>query len=198
MVSVHPRWRGEQARITGAPRFSIGSSPLARGTAGHGRARRNAGRFIPAGAGNSTRMPRCSITWTVHPRWRGEQSWRGCCWRGGLGSSPLARGTVAHGRFFFRIRRFIPAGAGNSGRVVPDQRHAAVHPRWRGEQDAAPIWSDVTTGSSPLARGTGAAEANERAQARFIPAGAGNSRTVRERSWWSPVHPRWRGEQQRG
>ena len=53
----------------------------------------------------------------------------------------------------------------------------------------------ATSGSSPLARGTGQAESNERAQARFIPAGAGNRKVATSTiSPWA-VHPRWRGEQ---
>ena len=33
-------------------------------------------RFIPAGAGNSSRFCRAIATSPVHPRWRGEQGWR--------------------------------------------------------------------------------------------------------------------------
>ena len=70
--SVHPRLRGElctASRIGGAP---AGSSPLARGTrvsrTGFSRRRR----FIPACAGNSTRVGTTGTDGAVHPRLRGE------------------------------------------------------------------------------------------------------------------------------
>ena len=71
--AVHPRWRGEQVSApTMAMNFG-GSSPLARGTVGRGCARRDAGRFIPAGAGNSSSAGLSAVPQPVHPRWRGEQ-----------------------------------------------------------------------------------------------------------------------------
>jgi len=94
------------------------SSPLARGTRPSSLPGRVWGRFIPAGAGNtSTRRPAHRPT-PVHPRWRGEHhpapDHRGAA----TGSSPLARGaphlmwpTIAH-------QRFIPAGAGNTSASV--------------------------------------------------------------------------------
>ena len=70
---VHPRWRGEQpANMIPGIGFT-GSSPLARGTdrafhsTGHGH------RFIPAGAGNSSKLSIYHLLLPVHPRWRGEQ-----------------------------------------------------------------------------------------------------------------------------
>ena len=53
MSPVHPRSRGEHARIGGLPTRKIGSSPLARGTRQHPSWRREGGRFIPARAGNT-------------------------------------------------------------------------------------------------------------------------------------------------
>ena len=53
----------------------------------------------------------------------------------------------------------------------------------------------TTSGSSPLARGTGCPMKCPRRTQRFIPAGAGNSIGARRRRDGKPVHPRWRGEQ---
>ena len=75
-------------------------------------------RFIPAGAGNTAADSRAGHHRPVYPRWRGEHpfifvsSWRD------LGLSPLARGTLVD-KVARQVRlRFIPAGAGNTGRQV--------------------------------------------------------------------------------
>ena len=49
-------------------------------------------------------------------------------------------------------------------------------------------------GSSPLARGTHAAEGRDAQALRFIPAGAGNTPVRSDRAVDQAVHPRWRGE----
>ena len=69
----------------------------------------------------------------VYPRWRGElhdgQAITGMT----HGLSPLARGTqyaFNHCQAYFR---FIPAGAGNSHKLVKQTLPGSVYPRWRGE-----------------------------------------------------------------
>ena len=74
-----------------APIF--GSSPLARGTPGAVGSPYGAGRFIPAGAGNTHRRPVVCERVSVHPRWRGEHRVAMLSVLVVLGSSPLARGT---------------------------------------------------------------------------------------------------------
>ena len=49
-------------------------------------------------------------------------------------------------------------------------------------------------GLSPLARGTLIPGSNLLNMARFIPAGAGNSRIATSGTVYEPVYPRWRGE----
>ncbi len=49
-------------------------------------------------------------------------------------------------------------------------------------------------GLSPLARGTHTGGGNVGGARRFIPAGAGNTRTKSARNVPSAVYPRWRGE----
>ena len=92
---VHPRSRGEQ--ITSArPIFSsVGSSPLARGTDTLRTADADAKRFIPARAGNRRVCGRSPASCAVHPRSRGEQFSNQGVTVASIGSSPLARGTVA-------------------------------------------------------------------------------------------------------
>ena len=131
--AVHPRWRGEHRRIPFPMASMIGSSPLARGTPSYRTARTWSHRFIPAGAGNTSKIASTRGTSTVHPRWRGEhksaQLRRGR--RGG--SSPLARGTRPSRTPRPACCRFIPAGAGNTLTLTYRLARAAVHPRWRGE-----------------------------------------------------------------
>ena len=174
-MSVHPRWRGEQSRVTWVRAQPGGSSPLARGT---GAAKRRCAapcRFIPAGAGNRRSPFRLAHRRAVHPRWRGEQMCQP--WRDPQagGSSPLARGTERKSRFGDGQKRFIPAGAGNSTALSLANSQASVHPRWRGEQCRQ--------------------QRQCVAQVRFIPAGAGNRLCFTQVFRETPVHPRWRGEQ---
>ncbi len=70
----------------------------------------------------------------------------------------------------------------------------AVHPRWRGEHHIGRSKQAVGGGSSPLARGTLVQGEAPLAQARFIPAGAGNTQVQRREGGVLSVHPRWRGE----
>ena len=71
-----------------------------------------------------------------------------------VGSSPLARGTQPAGVFIIRVRRLIPARAGNTGLGVLWLRIGAAHPRSRGEHCALSGSRWIAHGSSPLARGT--------------------------------------------
>ncbi len=111
-----------------------------------------------------------------------------------IGSSPLARGTRGNGHQACALERFIPAGAGNTAASSARARASAVHPRWRGEHLDPEERAELRPGSSPLARGTLMAFALDTTHPRFIPAGAGNTRsaTTTLRKW--TVHPRWRGE----
>ncbi len=114
IAPVYPRWRGELKSVVEAGKLKSGLSPLARGTRRRSCPRRLAGRFIPAGAGNSCCCCGLRPVQTVYPRWRGE------LWPDPQmifcehGLSPLARGTLSADFFALFAWRFIPAGAGNS------------------------------------------------------------------------------------
>ncbi len=70
--AVYPRWRGEHVFWSIWPEPRFGLSPLARGTRNRTRKSLAGNRFIPAGAGNTSR-DRFSVSLvTVYPRWRGE------------------------------------------------------------------------------------------------------------------------------
>ncbi len=70
----------------------------------------------------------------------------------------------------------------------------SVHPRWRGEHLSSRGCRSAGRGSSPLARGTRRARTASAALTGFIPAGAGNTFSLRLSRVHGAVHPRWRGE----
>ena len=175
---VHPRWRGEQLAATCGRNCRGGSSPLARGTGAAMVYSSVSSRFIPAGAGNRRLDRPVHDHATVHPRWRGEQGRRGITANEKDGSSPLARGTDCVARQLARLRRFIPAGAGNRGFCRTRNPQSSVHPRWRGDQLEEAVKVQLPPGSSPLARGTADEAASTVLTRRFIPAGAGNRAKV--------------------
>ncbi len=172
---VHPRWRGEHRSATFFDRNNLGSSPLARGTPRRRRLLAGRGRFIPAGAGNTSRAAAVPASGTVHPRWRGEHNNCAEPTSGDNGSSPLARGTPKSAPRRQSLYRFIPAGAGNTADYADYCAMLAVHPRWRGEHYEKTLLQILGAGSSPLARGTPQAGAECNDDNRFIPAGAGNT-----------------------
>ncbi len=130
----------------------------------------------------------------VYPRWRGEHC---SCKNNNFhipGLSPLTRGTCYAGPGERRYIRFIPAGAGNTNNRRSQLSAETVYPRWRGEHMGRVHRSHFCIGLSPLARGTHGACASLAFLHRFIPAGAGNTRSARRGGDSPPVYPRWRGE----
>ena len=152
--SVYPRWRGELISPGISCSRGRGLSPLARGTRPSPVFRSFRPRFIPAGAGNSSRAIAIAIVRSVYPRWRGElyinevNLWKL------YGLSPLARGTLFMRGSKSPRRRFIPAGAGNSGQGNSITIPCPVYPRWRGELLLYRDYRRGIVGLSPLARGT--------------------------------------------
>ena len=174
-----------------------GSSPLARGTLRSSSLAPPLQRFIPARAGNTPDERLCRRPCPVHPRSRGEHWVPRRIPPGHLGSSPLARGTRAREQRLDEQHRFIPARAGNTVWSVPHPYPIAVHPRSRGEHEMGGVESRLADGSSPLARGTRAAQAPQLPRGRFIPARAGNTAPGRPGGRTRPVHPRSRGEHEK-
>ena len=136
-ATVHPRRRGEQVSTDVIDQEIYGSSPQARGTDAVLERGPLGERFIPAGAGNRHRPGPATASPAVHPRRRGEQITPGSAVVVTGGSSPQARGTVLIIGYREVSDRFIPAGAGNSVKLVAIGFPPAVHPRRRGEQHAA-------------------------------------------------------------
>ncbi len=147
MPPVYPRWRGEHEVLIDIPFFMVGLSPLARGTHKRRQPPDRSGRFIPAGAGNTSRQNRAppagagntisEVTMinpiSVYPRWRGEHVLEPTLIPQKYGLSPLARGTHCHMEVAKLPLRFIPAGAGNTSPHATPLFSVPVYPRWRGE-----------------------------------------------------------------
>ncbi len=92
--SVYPRWRGEHVLIAVVTVGICGLSPLARGTRGEFSRNARLSRFIPAGAGNTSKWRSTARQSAVYPRWRGEHLFHHRTVNVGAGLSPLARGTL--------------------------------------------------------------------------------------------------------
>ncbi len=151
-------------------------------------------RFIPAGAGNTQKVPVVPDERPVYPRWRGEHRAHFRKIQIIHGLSPLARGTRQRARQTHSGRRFIPAGAGNTVISHLTACTPQVYPRWRGEHSLSSMRNFPRRGLSPLARGTLPFTNNNIALQRFIPAGAGNTLGLGLGLGSDAVYPRWRGE----
>ncbi len=191
---VYPRWRGELFCALAFCWLSRGLSPLARGTLCRCQHCWRVIRFIPAGAGNTVPRIISLSSSTVYPRWRGEHVGRESFDCPYIGLSPLARGTHQRYRLQLTGSRFIPAGAGNTGKTNIGVRVVPVYPRWRGEHPFIFVSSWRDLGLSPLARGTRTKYPSLNPRRRFIPAGAGNTIETFHAIKQAAVYPRWRGE----
>ncbi len=194
-VPVHPRGCGEHHKPETEPAVLAGSSPRVRGTPGAVSRGRNSSRFIPAGAGNTPAPASVLVLLSVHPRGCGEHDQgrivlvlfygssprvRGTRYDATqdsveqVGSSPRVRGTRRRPYYIVAVLRFIPAGAGNTRRLLIGRRPIAVHPRGCGEHSIKFARPALT--------------------AWFIPAGAGNTSGGACCHGSAPVHPRGCGE----
>ena len=151
-------------------------------------------RFIPAGAGNTSLISTAKTVPAVHPCGRREHILSIAQRKSACGSSLRAQGTLTcKGSDHFK-RRFIPAGAGNTPGRIPAAVARAVHPCGRREHISVPWHSIRSDGSSLRAQGTLRRNLGGSTMTRFIPAGAGNTRTTRALSKKEPVHPCGRRE----
>ena len=193
-ASVHPRMRGERVRWAAAPSSISGSSPHVRGMPACRFNNIDPDRFIPACAGNASRISAtCSAT-PVHPRMCGERIRWYQPKSGKHGSSPHARGTRQADHLNRIVQRFIPAYAGNATTLHRPHFWNSVHPRIRGERKTSDLCKQHPDGSSPHTRGTLRGGDRMRGHTRFIPAYAGNAQSPGRTIEGLPVHPRIRRE----
>ena len=110
------------------------------------------------------------------------------------GSSPHSRGTLLEDGEDLLLERFIPALAGNTRPCWCRQATHPVHPRTRGEHAGDIVVGSASFGSSPHSRGTPTFICPCAQSLRFIPALAGNTRSLTISLTGIAVHPRTRGE----
>ena len=192
--SVHPRVCGERSGVGVDLTYSAGSSPRMRGTPGCSNPSTTGERFIPAYAGNAAGRSKFDMNFTVHPRVCGERGGTSRSGVGPSGSSPRMRGTHVEDEVAGELRRFIPAYAGNARARAAAVLVAAVHPRVCGERTSPSCRCSRSGGSSPRMRGTLIFATVTGSIRRFIPAYAGNARSLRLRRYVGSVHPRVCGE----
>ena len=93
-----------------------------------------------------------------------------------------------------RLRRLIPARAGNTTCTLTVSCETPAHPRSRGEHSASGFVISPPSGSSPLARGTHSGSFTGGSPRRLIPARAGNTCPESAQQTDAAAHPRSRGE----
>ena len=150
---AHPRSRRVYSTVKSGRMTIEGSSPLARGLPRACEPSDPRRRIIPARAGFTTGLRAIGPTTSDHPRSRGVYRRCSCFARGGVGSSPLARGLPSQ---FARpaLRRWIiPARAGFTRRSWTSPRTTGDHPRSHGVYRKWCRRRGHRRGSSPLARG---------------------------------------------
>ena len=151
-------------------------------------------RFIPAWAGNTSLRAAHRSVAAVHPRVGGEHAAYQPSIAAGTGSSPRGRGTRLDRLAYGDRKRFIPAWAGNTPRIVSAQTRPTVHPRVGGEHWRRANLTHRVDGSSPRGRGTPRHRSAQAGRLRFIPAWAGNTLGGRGPDSGAAVHPRVGGE----
>ena len=192
--SDHPRAGGEHFGFALGPETNTGSSPRRRGTPRSRPIGAISGRIIPAQAGNTAAGWRSSLGRPDHPRAGGEHLADAGKHSVVFGSSPRRRGTQRRHVPGRRLRRIIPAQAGNTQSAQRLSCRGADHPRAGGEH-ASRIRSHLSgSGSSPRRRGTHSQQRILPELVRIIPAQAGNT-PISPLARWTPTdHPRAGGE----
>ena len=190
----HPRSRGEYISTSLAEDYRAGSSPLSRGIPPRAGEHQPLLRIIPALVGNTPTNLAAPPSAQDHPRSRGEYYGLGFSTRSPEGSSPLSRGILPEPGAHLDQLGIIPALAGNT---LPRHHRGGGerdHPRSRGEYAVSRPAGRKASGSSPLSRGIPSRRSRRIAEARIIPALAGNTSSPRPPAHGGTDHPRSRGE----
>ena len=192
--SVHPCGRREHLDSRANLPAAAGSSLRAQGTRTTSVAPCTKRRFIPAGAGNTADHVLILYDEAVHPCGRREHIFRPFPGFAVNGSSLRAQGTPIPLNKSNTFIRFIPAGAGNTRKQPRQRQLEAVHPCGRREHYIRLKIDCNSTGSSLRAQGTQKGHTQTVQCLRFIPAGAGNTSSLRPEVKTRSVHPCGRRE----
>ena len=133
-----------------------------------------------------------------HPRVCGEHDKQNTRQINLKGSSPRMRGAHRHRHRGVLLPGIIPAYAGSTGLLVVRLDHYQDHPRVCGEHKACPRLLHSPTGSSPRMRGAPQDLARPLRVLGIIPAYAGSTVRLHERSRGVEDHPRVCGEHRFG
>ena len=131
---------------------------------------------------------------TEHPRVRGENLWWKVIPILCPGTSPRARGKLAHNTTRRGQTGNIPACAGKTGCEFECFFERGEHPRVRGENCSRAKTSTAFRGTSPRARGKRRTWSRCVSHRRNIPACAGKTNNHTGLTSSSQEHPRVRGE----
>ena len=153
-ATAHPRGCGEHVPQCDWHCGHAGSSPRLRGTPRPCQTPCRICRLIPAAAGNTAAVQRRHRTDAAHPRGCGEHAPPGRHAVRRSGSSTRLRGTRHLGDGLSRLRRLIPAAAGNTPPAEPARPAMTAHPRGCGEHPRQRAMLNPDDGSSPRLRGT--------------------------------------------
>ena len=151
-------------------------------------------RIIPAYAGSTPGVSFRGVSFTDHPRIRGEHVEPSEMLTAQNGSSPHTRGALLHGGQAVRQTGIIPAYAGSTRCRRRPRVRCRDHPRIRGEHFRQRILVGAGHGSSPHTRGARDAVDRVGDEDRIIPAYAGSTSRARQDLRNEQDHPRIRGE----
>ena len=180
--------------MIGCPQMAHGgSSPLARGLRERLWRHNRVSGIIPARAGFTTRSSESWRRRPDHPRSRGVYGQVTGLDAGSPGSSPLARGLHGAPPAQHAPAGIIPARAGFTPQCMFTNSKTSDHPRSRGVYTAPYMWYELTTGSSPLARGLQTFRRSRSPIIGIIPARAGFTARQGVENIGLEDHPRSRG-----
>ena len=191
---IIPACAGSTASAVTQRKWSLGSSPHARGAHAIWRSLCLCQGIIPACAGSTRPVSRSGRGSGDHPRMRGEHCDYAVTHSINWGSSPHARGAPERGRRESRCFGIIPACAGSTSAGPCRSCRPQDHPRMRGEHRMIPGTSLGEMGSSPHARGARRAPLDLVRREGIIPACAGSTSGKDLQKFLDRDHPRMRGE----
>ena len=182
MPWAHPRSRGDHYTQRYTQKYSLGSSPLARGPRTVTIEEYNGAGLIPARAGTTSELSFFGPLFRAHPRSRGDHPGLTLANSVDPGSSPLARGPRIPAACTLYAAGLIPARAGTTRSFGFMRSLRRAHPRSRGDHIETGYYFPSSPGSSPLARGPRGALLRLVVHVGLIPARAGTTRGARSGS----------------